>query len=699
MHEKLGETFFNTLLPIASILVAVLFIRRILISEILTAPFLVESLLLIAVTLGWIAKFKKRYYSLSITTASLIFIITLLGTLLNGGATAPAYIGILVPISYFAWITSPRITYISIFIAISASVVYLILPHLGIPTSSVERTYFDYWISYTFCIIIITHMIITGTQLLHQALKDSEEDRQKSEHQNDLLDTTFSSIMDSLVVYDAEFAIVKVNSAAEELYTELNTIKPIESLFDITLQGRGRDQSPLREILKANNHFLGNQIYEYSSNNHNNRRWFSISASSLKESQYGNVVILKDISEQINQEEKLAQAQKMDAVGQLASGIAHDFNNMLAGIQGAADLLQMSAHKEQSNMLNLIMDATEKASRLTRELLVFSRKTPQASTAVDVHRIIDETTFLLSRTIDKRISINKELSAANALVIGDDTLIQNALMNMGINASHAMPEGGTLTFRTSEIELDELYCNHSEFTITPGNYLSIEIIDTGCGMTPEVQKHIFEPFFTTKEVGKGTGLGMAAVYGMVTKHMGAITIYSEVGTGTAFHILLPLTPEITVAVNSVNTYTPRGSGTVLIADDEEFIRITTTELLKSLGYTVYSVKNGQEALDFLHEHSVDVILLDMIMPTLNGRQTFEKIIEQGITAKVILSSGFSKEEDVMKMKEQGLFGFLHKPYQRSELSQMIANAVTHPYAQKEPDSQPPFDTDIMPQSN
>lgn len=248
-------------------------------------------------------------------------------------------------------------------------------------------------------------------------------------------------------------------------------------------------------------------------------------------------------------------------------------------------------------------------------------------------------------------------------------------MNMGINASHAMPEGGTLTFKTSVKELDTLFCAHSEFEIEPGKFLSIEIIDTGSGMSLEVQKRIFEPFFTTKEVGKGTGLGMAAVYSMVVKHKGAITIYSEVGTGTAFHILLPLTEKnIETQKQSLETVV-KGTGTVLVVDDEEFIRITTTELLRNIGYTVFSVQNGQEALDFLNEHTVDLVILDMIMPVMNGRETFARIIEKNGSQKVVLSSGFSKDEDVVRMKEKGLFGFVHKPYQRTELSQIVADAM------------------------
>lgn len=367
----------------------------------------------------------------------------------------------------------------------------------------------------------------------------------------------------------------------------------------------------------------------------------------------------------------------MDAVGQLASGIAHDFNNMLGVIMGSAEILIDNAREDQKKMLTHVMKAGKKAAGLTRQLLLFSRKSPKASTAIDVHKIIKEVVFLLSRTIDKRIVVTTELQSANSHIVGDDSQLQNAFMNMGINASHAMPEGGSLIFKTSIFELDNIFCENSTFDITPGEYILIEIIDTGSGMTEEIKKRIFEPFFTTKGVGKGTGLGLPAVYTMVEKHHGAINIYSEVGKGTSFHIYLPLSDTATVESKEFITELPLGTGKILVVDDEEFMRITVTATLQSLGYDIVTVENGKEALEILENEVFDLILLDMIMPVMSGLETFEKIVEMGIKTPVVLSSGFSKEEDVESMNQKGLFGFLHKPYQRMKLAQMVAKAVGH----------------------
>lgn len=612
---------------------------------------------------------KRKYYQSLKSLIVLIHLPILMGTLMNNGIEAPIYMVFMISLVLIGWIASSRqtITYTILFLSYGLLLVtlhhYKLLPMRERPP---QLALYIYYTVYFCCVAIAT---ILGNKLLHKTLRESDAKKR-------LLSTTFSAIPDALMILTDSYAVLESNKKAEELCTHFFESPNSTHLSMLTFESNEVGRKKLIELLKEK----GNKIHGIRLRFVGKRKkeWYSISASPLifEDESTGVVLIIRDITSEVEQEYNLIQAQKMDAMGQLSSGIAHDFNNMLGGIQGATNVLQLSAREDQNEMLNLILNASDKASKLTNELLVFSRKTPQASTAIEVHTIIDETVFLLSRTIDKRITIKKELSASSSLVVGDDTLIQSALMNMGINASHAMPDGGTLTIKTIEKELDELYCKHSEFEVTPGNYLSIEVIDSGCGMPPEVQKHIFEPFFTTKEVGKGTGLGMAAVYSMIVKHKGAIRVYSEEGTGTAFHILLPLVEKSDRPLKRVDETIRTGTGSVLVVDDEEFIRITTTELLRSLGYTVYAAQNGEEALALLQELSVDVILLDMIMPKLNGRQTFEKIIEQKLSsAKVILSSGFSKEEDVIKMREKGLFGFLHKPYQRSELSQMVADAA------------------------
>ncbi len=372
--------------------------------------------------------------------------------------------------------------------------------------------------------------------------------------------------------------------------------------------------------------------------------------------------------------EQLHQSQKMEAVGQLAGGIAHDFNNALGGIVGAAELLKTGdlSPSEQEEYIELILTAGERAGDLTHKLLLFSRKGNKVSTVVDCVKIVNETVALLKHTINKNISVTMDSRAVQTSVVGDDSQLQNAIMNMAINASHAMPNGGELSFTLENLELDAEYCEISPFEIAPGEYLEIAIRDTGTGMTPEVQSRIFEPFFTTKEAGKGTGLGMSAVYGTVQEHNGAITVNSEVGTGTVFRIYFPVTTE-TVKREIERDTIVGGTGTILVIDDEELIRITASALLVNLGYKVILATNGLEGVTTFQEakDEIDLVILDMIMPIMGGREAFLKLREIDPTIPVIIASGFAKEEDMSALKSQGVNGFLNKPFRRAELAEKV----------------------------
>lgn len=374
--------------------------------------------------------------------------------------------------------------------------------------------------------------------------------------------------------------------------------------------------------------------------------------------------------------ERLHQSQKMEAIGQLGGGVAHDFNNALGGIMGIAELLrsQNFSKDEQNDFLGIIITTCTRAADLTRKLLMFSRKESRANAAVDCVKIVSDSVALLEHTIDKNISVSIENHAAHSSIVGDASLLQNALMNMGINASHAMPNGGKLTFTLKNLELDKEYCEFSPFEIQPGEYLEIAIRDTGCGMPPEVLSRIFEPFFTTKEQGKGTGLGMAAVYGTIKEHNGAITVNSEVGAGTVFRVYLPIIAE-TVRSEAQTEELVTGTGTVLVIDDEELIRFIASSLLKTLGYQVIVADNGLEGVNAFREMAgqIDLIILDMIMPVMGGREAFHRLREIRSDIPIVIASGFAKEEDMAELKKLGANGFLNKPFRKVELAQMVGN--------------------------
>ncbi len=376
--------------------------------------------------------------------------------------------------------------------------------------------------------------------------------------------------------------------------------------------------------------------------------------------------------------EQLHQSQKMDAIGQLAGGIAHDFNNLLAGIMGFAELLGMSAHltEKQTDYANKIISAAERAGNLTKQLLTFSRRRVKASTPIEIDKIINDTIAMLQRTIDKSIEITFESKTNGISIVGDDTILQNAILNISINASHAMTNGGKLSFATENVSLDDNYCLFSNFDIKPGDYIELSIRDTGIGMPPEILGRIFEPFFTTKEQGKGTGLGLAMVYSAIQEHSGAINVYSELGTGTVFHIYLPIA-QASKSKRIISESLITGSGTILIIDDEELIRITAKGILESLGYNVLLAENGIDGIEVLTRqlNEIDLIILDMIMPKMGGRETFSKIREINQNIPVLIASGFTKEADLIALKSQGIAGFLQKPFRMAEISEKVNKAI------------------------
>ena len=385
-----------------------------------------------------------------------------------------------------------------------------------------------------------------------------------------------------------------------------------------------------------------------------------------------------DISEQKRLQSQLLQSQKMDVVGQLAGGIAHDFNNMLAGIMAAAELLKARLPNDEKNgkLLNTIIGATLRSADLTRELLSFSRKASAVSSPVCIHDTITAAMSLLERTIDKKIQLSSRLTDGNPVVVGDHTQLQSALLNLGVNARDAMPDGGRLTYATVRKTLDDASCRALGLALDPGQYLEISVSDTGVGMPPEVREHIFEPFFTTKGVGKGTGLGLAAVYGTVACHHGGISVQSEPGVGSVFKLYLPLAEDDAgCAANDNEPIT--GTGGILLVDDEEILRDIGRELLEGLGYTVFLAEDGVRALEVYgaRRSEISLVLLDMIMPNMGGRETYLRLRELNPDINVVFCSGFNSEGTGDELLALGARGFVQKPYNRYELSRAVAEAM------------------------
>ena len=385
-----------------------------------------------------------------------------------------------------------------------------------------------------------------------------------------------------------------------------------------------------------------------------------------------------DVTEQKRLEAQIRQTQKMDVIGQLAGGVAHDFNNMLTAILGSAELMERHINDlpAATKLLGNIQKAASRSADLTGQLLSFSRKGQKNAVQTCLNTTIHEVMSLLERTIDKKITLVAKLVATRACVIGDPALLQNALLNLGVNARDAMPQGGAITFTTANVELDSRYCRSSAFTITPGPYVEISVSDTGTGMTKEIIQHVFEPFFTTKEVGKGTGLGLAAVYGTVTDHHGCISIFSEPGTGTVFKLYLPLSGDKRVD-DSCAEELICGSDGILLVDDEEILRDVGKSLLEGLGYRVYLAEDGEHALEIYarEKEHISLVILDMLMPIMGGKETLLRLMERDPDIRVLILSGFNQEGTVDELEKLGARGFLQKPYLCQELSKAVAAAL------------------------
>ncbi len=375
--------------------------------------------------------------------------------------------------------------------------------------------------------------------------------------------------------------------------------------------------------------------------------------------------IIRDISSEKKLETQLRQAQKMEAVGQLAGGIAHDFNNILTAIIGYANLLGMRLDQSDPLRVNVeqILAASERAARLTHSLLAFSRKQLLNPEPTDLNQVIHDVEKLLMRLIGEDIELKTALPDHPLTIMADPGQIGQVLMNLATNARDAMPDGGVLTIEASETILDEAYVRTHDVG-KPGPYALLRISDSGMGMDEKTREKIFEPFFTTKEIGKGTGLGLAMAYGIVKQHNGHINVYSEQGKGSVFTIYLPLISAETRKTQAADeTADLAGTETVLLAEDDDAVRGLTRLVLTEFGYTVIEAKDGEEALTRFMEHPgvVDLVVLDVIMPKKNGREVYEEMRRLRPGVKVLFMSGYTAE--IMHRRgimEQGL-PFVSKP--------------------------------------
>jgi signal transduction histidine kinase/CheY-like chemotaxis protein len=375
-------------------------------------------------------------------------------------------------------------------------------------------------------------------------------------------------------------------------------------------------------------------------------------------------------------ERQFQQSQKMEALGRLAGGVAHDMNNVLSAIMTMASLVakRMRPDDAQRDNVEEILDTAKRGADLTTNLLGFARQGKYEKRRISLADAIDKVEQLLARTASKKIDLQMACGGG-AFVEGDSNQLHHALMNLCLNAIDAMDDEGVLTVDCQVVELD----GEEIAGLQAGRYVRLQVRDTGRGMSEEVAGRAFDPFFTTKEQGEGTGLGLAMVYGTAENHGGTVTLASIIGEGSTATMYLPAVepPSLAPAASERVSLLPTGTGTILVVDDEIHIRRAARRSLQDLGYDVLLANNGREALEIYREHQADIVLviLDMLMPEMDGAETFELLQERGLEAPVLLSSGYSMQEIPAELLEQGAAGYLAKPYDMSALAKAIAAAL------------------------
>ena len=397
----------------------------------------------------------------------------------------------------------------------------------------------------------------------------------------------------------------------------------------------------------------------------------------------GSIEVIRDIGYERDLQEQLHQSRKMDSLGQLAGGVAHDFNNLLTGIVGFSEKVKQRLSNEDKThqYVDAVLDASKRAADLTAQLLNFSRRGKFRTVQVNMHELIDEMGMMLRETLNRSVVIDTHLDAPRSVVAGDPSQLQNAILNLAINAQDAMGEsGGQLVISTKVVILDEVYCHHHPHDIVPGPYVEIALADNGCGMTADVQEHLFDPFFTTKAVGQGTGLGLSSVYGIVKDHHGAINVYSKEHIGTTIRISLPLCSDVRKETENVSTRSNEiicGHGTILFVDDEDYLRELAYDSLQELGYDLLLAANGKEAFDIFQKHRrrIDLVILDVMMPVWDGRRTLEEMLRLDPQANILICSGFRAGGDMQELMDAGARSFVQKPFNIAHLSQEIKHAM------------------------
>ena len=482
-------------------------------------------------------------------------------------------------------------------------------------------------------------------ELTHDAIRASAVQRKLVKSEENLR-ATLNSIGEAVMVVDPVFRVTRMNPVAERL-TGYSAGEARGRPIDEIVQLAGHDVQQLIEEKTAHDAPVAEPRPPELIHRTGARRCVAFTVSRLCNQEgmsLGAVLILRDMTETLMLEESLRHAHKLDAIGRLAGGVAHDFNNILTAINGQAELLvmELEGQPELEEGARMILESGQRGAELTGQLLDFSRKMPRRWKPLSLHRVVDRAVSMLSRTLGQHIEIVRRLDAGEEVVLGDTAALQNAVLNLGINARDAMPDGGVVEIETRNVTLTAADNSHIGCDLPPGAYVVLSVTDGGAGISPEIRDRIFDPFFTTKELGKGTGLGLAAVYGIAQSHRGGVRVDSGNG-GTSFELFLPLHDEPAADTSSPveSGDIPRGRGSILVVDDEPMIRTLLERTLAELGYSALPTSNGDEALAILEGSAatIDAVMLDLMMPGCSGEEVFRRIRERAPELPVLVMTG------------------------------------------------------------
>jgi PAS domain S-box-containing protein len=523
--------------------------------------------------------------------------------------------------------------------------------------------------------IILLHFIIFSLVLNILRRRRAEAAVKKSE---ETLRATFESTEDGLLVTDEKGRIRQSNARFQQIWQVPEPLLDSEAdqpLIDHLLEAL---ENPEHFLMRARRlQRLGQSgLEELRLKDGRVLEWSSCPLV-IDAEQTGRVWSFRDITRRQEMETQLLQAQKMEAIGTLAGGIAHDFNNRLQTISGYAQLLllEKALKADDRHKLEAIDRAAQRACALAEQLLLFSRKIDSKLRPMDLNHEIQAVAKLLKRTLPKMIAINLQLDDSVAIVNADAAQIEQVLMNLAINASHAMPDGGKLTIATQTVVLDETY-SQGKVGLSPGHYARLSVIDTGRGMDRATLAHIFDPFFTTKEFGKGTGLGLSMAHGILRNHRGHISCTSKPGRGTRFDLLLPALPLDAEADHGEGlgaVSLPRGDERILLVDDDEDNLEIGRSILERFGYRLTTSSSSHQALTFFHrsDQSFDLVILDLSMPYMGGLEAISVLKAHHQDIKILIASGYGADAIVQEAIAAGALGFVRKPYQLADLVQTV----------------------------